>query len=228
MIKKIFDYIVAALCGALSLFIKSKLSPTDTSPGAFVLPVMGAVVLFAVFTLLVNTPKRLGWTRRWFLLTDEAIIEGYWIENEIIKDGIRYYSLFHIRYDHKSEKYTIAGTAHRDDGVIHADWDSVMVKFDRSKTQLSYVYHANERGTKHKDPIHGYAWLKFITAQPVEKGHGYFVDCIDSPLRMEMEIDRIPSDLIKSLIGKREMRTGQRSEFIRKYHEHRTKVLGKP
>src|SRR5437764_399430 len=48
MVKKLVDYVLAASCGAFSLFLKARFAPTDTSPPAFVLPALGAVALFFV------------------------------------------------------------------------------------------------------------------------------------------------------------------------------------
>ena len=219
MAKKIFDYLTPALCSALALYLKATLSANDKSITAYVLPTLGAIALYALLTVVISLPKRLRWIRTWLEIADEAVLEGYWIENNIQKDGVSYHSIFDIQYDSRTDSYRVSGTAHHVDGKIYADWDSEMVKFDRSSTQLTYTYVGHIHVEGHP-PVQGYAWLKFISTKPVERGQGFIVDCSNPPLRMNIELERIPVRMIKELIHRKKLAVADRGEFIRRYHQN--------
>jgi len=95
-----------------------------------------------------------------------------------------------------------------------------MLKFDRAKMELSYIYAAQDK-QGHIDKYFGYSALTFYhTAEAVDDGQGFCVDCHEEPYRWDFSFSRVKPSLIRQLLGHEEALTWEmREEFIKRYHK---------
>lgn len=212
------NFLISAAAGAVAIFVREIAHAGQSNVSGYVYAVLAAAATFIALNWFFRLPLVFPWVR--LLAKDEERFAGEWIET-VEKDNVRYYTVFGIHYVWGSDDYVVSGVSLKCDGCVHADWDSLYLKFNKDVFALSFLYTSRQTS---KENMTGYAELTFFRNNDIKpcEGKGFFVDMGLQPIRVEFKLERVTKPLMKKFLGERRVKlTGkQRIEFIKKYHEY--------